>query len=450
MSIVDRFLLTLLATAVLGIAAPMPADPMDQRVLRFSDESPLVDREGKIIQPVPPRIDIAKESAGPIEPLDVGEWTIASWNFPAWVPGGKHYPELAYGAPLRMPLLYDSENPEAWFNGIMYYDLSDRRAMDWQVKWKVEHGINLVLFDWYPSGSREQFDRGIQKPHRHINAAIEVGFLGKEEVGGPPVATNPYEDVIDFAIMWTNHGNAWIPEGTMEYACEQYFPHPNYYKVDGERPLVIIHSAGNLNDEHAGEPGPGRLERLQAYLQRQRDIASEYGYDIYLALGQLAPQYSQHFKTAGFDGVMNYVALPGEEDSHTIRLERTTVRTGQVNEGKLTVSDFAATGLRYHRANWSEMQEFWGRDFVPTITMREDWRHWHVNPRMFYIHGGTPARYEKVVREAMAFIEERDMRRFLIAGIWNEIYEDAYLEPDIEYGFEYLKALRRALLAEKP
>lgn len=443
--------LRLLAIALLGtcMATVVPAEEDEpQRTLHFSDQEPLVDREGRILQPVPERIDISRQEAGPINPLAVKDWTIAVWNFPAWTPGGKHWPELASRAPLRMPLLYDSSNPDAHYNGIMYYSLADRRAMDWQVKWMAEHGVNLVMFDWYPSGSQETFDRGTQQPHRHINASIEQGFLGKEQVGGPAVPTNPYAQAIDFAIMWTNHGNAWIPEGTMEYACEQYLSQPNYYRMDGERPLVIIHSAHALREEHGAE-GPEGLEKLQAYLQKQRDIASSYGHDIYLALGQLAHQHSPHFKRMGFDGVINYVTIPAAEELTTIRLVREETRNGATSEGTLRVGEFTQQVWPAQLAEWKRMVEQWGRDFFPTLTMREDWRHWHVNDRMFYLYGGTPARYEIAVREAMKFVQENELRQFLCVGIWNEIYEGAYLEPDLQYGYEYLKALRRALLAEE-
>ena len=39
---------------------------------------------------------------------------------------------------------------------------------------------------------------------------------------------------------------------------------------------------------------------------------------------------------------------------------------------------------------------------------------------------------------------KRDARKFVTAGIWNEVYEDGYLQPDVKYGYEYGKRIKAA------
>lgn len=407
-------------------------------MIQFADDAPWFDEVLQQIRPPVERIDVNERGAGPIRPLDVGDWTLAVWYFPAWNPGGKHWPELAGQTPLRIPLLYESDRPEVSFNGIQYYRNADPRVMDWHVKWMTENGINAVLFDWYPSSFRERFDAGLGA-HASINSTIEVGFLGKDRLGGDPVATNRFAETTRFACMWTNHGNAWIPDGTMEYACRNYLGQPNYLRIDG-KPLVVIHSAHNLNVEHGGHGREG-LEKLRAYLNGQREIARSFGHEIHLAIGQLAPQYSNHFRAAGFDGVMNYIIEPTEEFSTEIEL---IDRSRPDHRGTLKVVAGETQLLPLHEDTWNALSDAWGPGHIPTLTPLEDWRHWrHLNDRLFHFDGVTPDTYERLLRAARRHVIERDQRRFAIVGIWNEFYEGAYLEPDLSHGYEYLRRVRK-------
>ena len=421
----------------IGFIATTPAEEM----IRFGDTDPWTDARGRILNPPVERIDVAEERAGAIRPASTGDWTVAVWNFPAWNPGGKHYPELASRAPLRIPLLYDSRDPEVEFNGVKYYRNDDRRVMDWHVKWMVEHGVNLVMFDWYPSESKERFDNSPR--HRHINDSIEVGFLGKPHSGAPPVETNPYADKIDFVCMWTNHGGASVPEGTMEYACKHFLSQPNYHRIDG-KPLIIVHAPGQLRDAVGG------MEELAKWVTRQREIARSFGHDeIFLALGDIQPRYSAAFRRIGFDGAFNYItpAKPPHVEEIPVRYQSGRV----IREGNLFHADYQEDMVPAHEAHWAGMYEAWGPEgFFPTVTLREDWRHWHVNPRMLHYEGCTPDAYGAMLRRAKAAVEARGGRKFVTVGIWNEFYEDAYLEPDLLYGFQYLDRVRDAFVEETP
>ena len=83
----------------------------------FSESSPLLGAGGEVLNPPLARIDITRQKAGPIPDLEPNEWTVAVWNFPAWNPGGKHWPELAEQKPLCIPLLYDSKDPKVRYRG---------------------------------------------------------------------------------------------------------------------------------------------------------------------------------------------------------------------------------------------------------------------------------------------------------------------------------------------
>jgi len=416
--------------------------------IRFSKNNPWLGESGEVINQPVKRIDVSKQLAGPIADKVDSDWTVAVWNFPAWNPGGKHWPELADGKPLRMPLLYDSTDPEVRYNGISYYRLTDPRVMDWQIKWMREAGINLLMFDWYPSESKKKFDNSPR--HRHINDSIEVGFLRKDKTGGKPVKTNPYEKKIDFVAMWTNHGHAWIPEGTMEYACENFLNQPNYYRVDG-KPLIIIHAPGLLREEHGGEgDGKQKMKNLKKWVTKQREIARSYGYkEIYLTLGDIQPQYSKGFQNIGFDGAFNYVTHAKKELETRVpviyeyeqKVKKKVV--AKEHKGEMWKADYETAVIPSMLEHWDKMYKVWGNGFVPTITVREDFRHWHVQPHMLYYHGCTPQLYGEAIKMAKESVIKNNGRKFITVGIWNEFYEDGYLEPDVKYGYEYLKQIRK-------
>lgn len=406
----------------------------------FSESSPLLGDGGEVLNPPLARIDVSRQLAGPIPDLEPSEWTVAIWNFPAWNPGGKHWPELAEQKPLCIPLLYDSKDPKVRYRGTPYYRQADKRVMDWHIKWMRDAGINLVMFDWYPSESKEAFDNSPR--HRHINDSIEVGFLGKSHTGAAPLKTNPYADKMQFLTMWTNHGHAWIPKGTMEYACENFMNQPNYYRIDG-KPLVIIHAPGLLREEHGG-PGTNtqKMERLRAWVSEQRAIAKSYGHaEIILTLGAIAPQHSQGFIDIGFDAATNYVthakATLSEQRPIVKHLKKGT------REGTVIAADYETQLMPSMRAHWDAMYAVWGPEgFLPTVTQREDWRHWHPRERMYYYHSGSPSLYAKALEQAKNSVLKHGGRKFITVGIWNEFYEGAYIEPDLKYGFEYLRAIQ--------
>lgn len=430
------------ACSLVGVTACVFTSCAAPEPIRFSKEDPWLAEDGEVLNPPVHRIDVSKQKAGTIRDLTDSDWTVAVWSFPAWNPGGKHIPELAFGKTRRLPLLYDSSDPECLHNGVYYYRLSNPDVMDWQIKWMRDAGINLVMFDWYPSKSKAVFDNS--PSHRAINDSIEVGFLRKDKTGGAPVGTNPYAKKIEFLAMWTNHGGAWIPQGTMEYACENFLNQPNYYTLDG-KPMIIVHAAGHLRAEHGGEGENGeKMANLRRWVLEQRAIAKAYGHpEIIMALGAIHPQHSKGFKNIGFDMCFTYLP-PAAKDLETVTPVEFYRGGKKVSEGELHEADYETVMIPSQKQFWSAHARVWGpRNYIPTLTMRADWRHWHPQ-RMLYYHGCTPDVYAGALEMAKQYIEDVGGRKFLTVGIWNEIYEDEYIEPDVKYGYEYGKRIKAA------
>ncbi|MBM3496619.1 MAG: hypothetical protein FJX72_20210, partial [Armatimonadetes bacterium] len=202
----------------------------------------------------PPRIDIAKQAPPATKPV-ASDYTVAMWYFAAWEPEytWDGWKQVAERSPWRIPLLYDSSDPEMEYNGIRYYRASKPRVLDWHVHWLREHAVNLMLWDWYPQAKAD----GTFDPTFFGNRALELAFLGKPALGGPAVATNRFVATMPFAVMWTNHPpHGSLSPGLAEYVVDQFFSQPNYYKVDG-KPLLPIWNPDELV-QAAGGPAQAK------------------------------------------------------------------------------------------------------------------------------------------------------------------------------------------------
>ena len=73
---------------------------------------------------------------------------------------------------------------------------------------------------------------------------------------------------------------------------------------------------------------------------------------------------------------------------------------------------------------------------------------WDNTPRRAehstFFYGAKPSQFEKYMRLQIKNAEELDSP-FIFINAWNEWGEGTYLEPDMKYGYGYLKALQRVM-----
>ena len=62
------------------------------------------------------------------------------------------------------------------------------------------------------------------------------------------------------------------------------------------------------------------------------------------------------------------------------------------------------------------------------------------------VTGGTPEKFELYMRKLINISKDKE---FIFVTAWNEWGEGAYLEPDLENGYDYLKALHKAIESVK-
>lgn len=381
----------------------------------------------------PPRIDIAKQAPPKTTPVPP-DYTVAMWYFAAWEPEytWDGWKQVAERSPWRIPLLYDSEDAEMEFSGIRFYRASKPRVLDWHVHWLREHAVNLMIWDWYPQVDKDgKFD-----PTFFGNRALELGFLSKETLGGPPVAANRFAETMPFAVMWTNHApmNKLAP-GLGEYIVDQFFSQPNYWKVDG-KPLLAIWSPNDMVAAAGGEAQAKQvIEHVRAYARSKGHPG------VYVAaVNQVETR--EKAERLGYDGAMAYnYLLTGGYQSEPRRMP------GGLTQDML--EDFETQTIPGQRKTWERMAAEFGRDYLLATTPMQNMEP-TLRPSSPMMVGHNPDLYRKMLREAKEVIKARGLRKFISVEAFNEWLEGSYVEPSTQWGYSYLEALRDELARPRP
>lgn len=140
---------------------------------------------------------------------------------PMWSEGNHFGYDHLNASPSRKPLLG-------------FYDESEPEAMDWMIKYMVEHGVDARMSVWYPNG-------GVNAPVREYTVNPQYKAMQNAK----------YADKMKWCILWENSSpmglstaeqnlNAFL-KYVAPYWIEYYFKDPNYYKIDG-RPVIGMYN----------------------------------------------------------------------------------------------------------------------------------------------------------------------------------------------------------------
>ena len=376
------------------------------------------------------RIDVSKEKPGEkSKKLFQNDWTVAAWYFPAWE---KEYDwdgweKMAKQCPWRKPLLYDSLDRGAQHHGIQYYANSNPTVIDWHIHWMCEYGINLMLWDWYPVVT----ENGDFETSTFQNRALETGFLGKTLLGGPPVETNRFAEIMPFAIAWINHEPFQkISSNIFDYMVDNFLQQPNYYKIDG-RPLIIFWSSQGLLEQLQSKDKTIRFLLALRETSKKAGLANPY----FVTCNIFDKDSALEAEQLGFDGVMAYniIGYGGKTEQ---------IHRQDNQKWIIQVEDFVSQTIPSHEHIWNELSSVFGYDlFVPTMPM-QDWRPIHTRDVHPYVSGISPENYRILLQRAKKYIEKTKKRKFITIEAWNEWYEGSYIEPSTEYGYSWLEVIR--------
>ncbi len=322
-----------------------------------------------------------------------------------------------------------------------YTNESDPEVMRMKIDAANKYGIDVFIYDWYYYNDGPFLEKG-----------LENGFMG---------AGN--NNKLKFALMWANHdwvdlfprnpeiGNAPLfypgaitPETfdkMTDYIIEKYFNHPSYWKIDG-CPYFSIYELYRFIE------GMGGRENAKAALEKFRIKTRKAGFkDLHL--------------NAVVWGVQ---ILPGEKilkdpeemlDYFSFSSITSYVWIHHVKLGSFPVTEYSEARDDYFKYSNDFVKKAKLPYFI-NVSMG-----WDASPRcrqdipfknlgypcMAMIGNNTPSAFKNALETAKNWTDIRHKKnRIITINSWNEWTEGSYLEPEREYGYQYLEAVKSVFM----
>jgi hypothetical protein len=318
-----------------------------------------------------------------------------------------------------------------------YTNESDPEVMKMKIDAANRYGVDVFIYDWYYYNDGPFLEKG-----------LENGFMKAEN-----------NNKVKFALMWANHdwvdlfprnpeiGNAPLfypgaitPETfdkMTDYIIKNYFSHPSYWKIDG-CPYFSIYELYRFIK------GMGGREKAKEALDKFRMKTRKAGFkDLHL--------------NAVVWGVQ---ILPGEQllkdpadmlDYFSFNSITSYVWIHHVSLGKFPQTEYKDAQDSYF--NYSdEFVKTVKQPYYINVTMG-----WDASPRcsqdiafknmgypcMAMMNNNTPGAFRNALQTAKGWTDKRyKTNRVITVNSWNEWTEGSFLEPEREYGYQYLEAIK--------
>jgi len=315
-----------------------------------------------------------------------------------------------------------------------YEDESDPKVMEKKIDTAKKYGIHGFIFDTY------YYDDGSYRLK-----CLDEGFLK---------AKNAKD--FEFAILWCNHDAIYahpsprviispvLKSGAVDLASfkkitddfiNKYFVLPNYMRVDGKL-FFAIYNVHKLIKELGG------LDQCLAAFEDFRERVRKKG------LGELCLGTVSAIMEDVFD---SYTDINRVLNELKIDLSLRYWWPVKFEDKRLTIEydEFADNGLKAQKQDFvnidipSVCHVMSGLDQSPRTIQSEIYESMNIYPWYTICVNNTPEKYGKAVKNMFNLAKENARAPFMTC-IWNEWTEGNYLEPDTDYGYGYLEALKKA------
>jgi len=270
---------------------------------------------------------------------------------------------------------------------------------------------------------------------------------------GRQLLERPFNEVVDsgtpdfpFCIAWANHSwykKKWNPDSTgkdtllieqIYPGVEDYIAHFNsllkafkdkrYIRVNGKLFFMIY--------------APLDFAEIKQFIGTWRELAKENGLDDFYFVGeQYAGRNTDQILNMGFDAVYNESLLGIHARLSNIRK---IIEIIQTKIFKMPRQYKYSKALKYFNTEEE-------RNICKIPGIKPNWDH---TPRSknngTVLTGSTPELFYKHVINTLDLVKDKPYENQLIfLKSWNEWGEGNYMEPDLEHGKDYIKALKRAI-----
>ena len=299
-----------------------------------------------------------------------------------------------------------------------YENEADPIVMARKIDACLASGINVLIYDWYWYEGRPFLEDGLNK-----------GFLKA-----------PNNERMKFFLMWANHDvnnlwdkkvglarkfveNHWLADVDFEEFKNvlvprwiSYFKKPNYYQVDG-KPVLAVYLFKKFAK---GIGGDEKAKSALAYLDAECRKAGFKGVYIMATAGR----WNRGLEVEKFpiDGLFNY---------NWSELVRTDI-------ADIEYADFFYSYAKKYEAD-AKLRQI---PYFPNVTIGwDDNSRYPANEKRPYCKGKSPEIYERALLYAKKCADreaQKNAPKLIVINALNEWTEDAYLEPDEQFGYEYL------------
>lgn len=295
-------------------------------------------------------------------------------------------------SPARKPLL-------GW------YDEGNTEVADWELKWMLEHGMNMISALWF----------------RGLNSIGTAPRTSRKELPFNAMLDSKFIDRMKVWIVWENVGRSaedmkdW-QDNLVPYWIEHYFKHPSYLTIDN-KPVF-----GLLSNPHLMESLGGSESDVASALSYFRQAAGEEGFTgvILVAMNKFAnPAELQSLKNCGYDYIYAY------------------------NWRSADGSD--AEAMAAQQGDMLAQNKLGSMDIIPSISVSWDSvPPWFETGRRFRLSPGNFRALAEWVRDVyMPQLRQGSLgRNMMLIDNWNEYGEGHWIHPTADYGFAYLDAIR--------
>lgn len=338
------------------------------------------------------------------------------------------------------PLFEGHKQPCVPLNG-NYYNLLDDDVKIWQAKIAKEHGVyGFAYYHYWFNGKML-----LEKPMEQM--------LANEKVDMP------------FCICWANEAwtKAWVGDTKKILILQSYgrekeweehfnyllpfFKDARYIKEDG-KPLVLIYR-------------PHIIDCLEEMVTYWRKLAVENGFSGLVFAAQNIDPDSREMLDQVFDRFIEYQPTVARNDLSRANNKFQTLKKIRRRVAREVDKYFGIDLLRLGQSALSKINQM---DRIPyedawnAILARKPesdknypgaFVRWDNSPRhgerarIYY--GESPEKFENYMKEQIRRARDVYHKDKLFIYAWNEWAEGGYLEPEEEYGYRYLEAIRSAL-----
>jgi hypothetical protein len=362
------------------------------------------------------------------------KYDIAAYVWPAYFneprfadigvfPDGKGEWEAIYNA---KPKFEGHRQPRVPLWG--YFDEASPEMQEKIINTALDYGVNTFIFDWY------WYDN---KPF--LEDVLNKGFLKAKN-----------NRKMKFYLMWANHThNSYLDpknpdkskvywqgavsrevfDGFTDRLIKDYFKRPNYYTIDG-KPVFAIYEVSTFIRGMGGDRQA--KEALDAFRKKCVD-AGLPGVHIQAILwgnipkslsatpGDQTQTQDNTVKYFGFESLTNYQwchFVPANQDYQSWGEQAT--------------------------AKYKDFDEDFSVPYYPHVSIS-----WDPNPRFPEgvqpcVSDVTPEKFETFLRKAKEYADAHPNQPPLISiNAWNEWAEGSYLEPDTEFKYGFLEAVKK-------